>query len=71
MDYKAYLKRLHEEVWFQDFVKDELLPGMPNVQEYNPSQDNTERWKYDCAMREGYRECLRKLGIGVKNVGRK
>jgi len=72
MDSKAFLKRLHEEPWFQEFVKKELIPGTPEVPAYNPSKDNTERWKYDSAMAEGYRLCLQKLGLrGASNDSRK
>lgn len=61
--YRDHLKRLHEEVWFQKFIETELLPATPTVPSYNPSADNTERWKYDSAAREGYLMCLEKLGV--------
>lgn len=63
MAYSEFLKQLHEQVWFQRFVKEVLIPNTPTVPTYDPRKDNTELWKYDCAMREGYRECLRKLGV--------
>ena len=63
MAYEDFVKRLNEEQWFPRFIEDELIPNMPRVPNYNPAQDNTERWKYDSAMREGYRLCLKKLGV--------
>ncbi len=71
MDYRAFLKRLHEELWWREFVEKELKPGIPEVPAYNPSKDNTERWRYDSAMAEGYRLCLQNLGIkGASNDSR-
>ena len=63
MAYKEFLQQLHEQEWFSRFVKEVLIPGTPSIPTYNPSSDNTERWKYDCAMREGYLECLKNLGV--------
>lgn len=63
MSFNPYLKNLNDELWFQKFVKDELKPGIPEVPRYNPREDNTEVWKYDSALREGYLMCMRKLGV--------
>ena len=63
MAYAEFLKRLTEEVWFNKFVEEEILPDIPRVPPYNPAQDNTERWKYDSGLREGYTLCLRKFGV--------
>jgi len=61
--YNEFLKRLNEEAWFQRFIEEEIRPDVPRVPAYNPASDNTERWKYDCGLREGYLLCLRKLGV--------
>lgn len=61
--YKLYLKRLREEVWFQKFLSEEVFPAVPSIPSFNPSQDNTELWKHECAVREGYMLCLKKLGV--------
>lgn len=66
MAYKEQLLRLNQEAWFQKFTETELLAATPQVPAYNPQSDNTDRWKYDSAMREGYLLCLRKLGVSQK-----
>lgn len=63
MPYKDFVKRLTEEEWFKSFTRDVLLPKAPIVPSYNPTNDNTSHWKYDSAMREGYRLCLMHLGV--------
>ena len=63
MAYNEYLKILNNEEWFTRFVESELKPAIPEVQTYNPHADNTERWKYDCAMREGFLMCMSILGV--------
>lgn len=63
MAYKEYLKRLHDERWFQQFVEEEMKPRIPSVPSYNPNEDNTSRWKYDSAMREGFLLCMSILGV--------
>lgn len=63
MAYKDFLAQLNSEVWFQKFAEDVLKPSIPEVPTYNPSSDNTERWKYDSAMREGFLLCMSLLGV--------
>ena len=63
MAYKDFLTRLNDEEWFKRFVESELKPAIPQIQTYNPQSDNTERWKYDSALREGFLLCMAKLGV--------
>ena len=63
MAYKDYLKVLNDELWFKQFIESEVKPNIPQVQAYNPSSDNTERWKYDSGMREGFLMCMTILGV--------
>lgn len=63
MAYKELIIRLTHDPEFQGFVKDELIPAMPTVPSYNPSNENVERWKYDSGMREGYLLALQLLGV--------
>ena len=66
MAYADFIKRLNEEPWFQQFVDEVVMPDAPEIETFNPSQDNTEMWKYASAMREGYRLCLQKFGVRLK-----
>jgi hypothetical protein len=61
-----FVKQLNEQQWFQTFIEKEVAPDMPQVPSFDPSSDNTERWKYDSAMREGYRLALLKFGVRLK-----
>ena len=63
MAYAEFVKQLHESDWFKKFIEEELLADMPRVPAYNPAEDNTERWKYDSGLREGYLLCLQKFGV--------
>ena len=63
MDFLPQLKRLNEEAWFKRFLEDELAAKAPKVPAWNPRDDNTDLWKYDSALREGYLMCLRNMGI--------
>jgi len=58
-----FIQKLHEEVWFQDFIKNELEPEIPIVPSFNPSEDNTDDWKQKSGLREGYLLALTKMGI--------
>lgn len=64
MGYKDFLKTLHEQSWFRPFI-DEVIADAPVVPPFNPAEDNTARWRYDSAMREGYRLCLLKFGVNM------
>ncbi len=61
-----FVKRLNEEIWFQEFIKKEVAPDVPVVPAYDPSNDNTDRWRYDSALREGYLLALLKFGVRIK-----
>jgi hypothetical protein len=61
--YKEFLVKLNGEPWFSKFAEDVLKPAIPEVPSYNPREDNTDRWKYDSAMREGFLMCLSLLGV--------
>lgn len=63
MNYKDFLKNLHEQEWFQRFVKEELIPNTPRLDSWNPTKDNTDQWKHASGMREGYLMCLQMLGV--------
>lgn len=63
MAFNDYLRILNSDPLFKRFVESELKPKIPEVQTYNPNADNTERWKYDCAMREGFLMCMSILGV--------
>ena len=63
MAYKDFLIQLNGEEWFKRFAEDVLKANIPEVPTYNPREDNTDRWKYDSAMREGFLLCLNLLGV--------
>jgi len=63
MAYEDFIKRLNDESWFKEFIENEIVPDVPRVPSHNPRDDNTDVWKYDSALREGYRLCLRKFGV--------
>ena len=60
------LKLLHEESWFQAYVKTDLLPSMPEMPEQfkgsTPEEIAIEAVKA-AYMRQGYKYCLAKLGV--------
>lgn len=63
MAYEDFLKQLHGQPWFKEFVKHEVIAGIPSLPSFNPGNPDVERWKYDSGVREGYRQCLTKFGV--------
>lgn len=54
-------KELYEsEEWFRLKLK-ELENETPPIPKFDPSSDNTDQWKYDSGLREGYRLLLAKI----------
>lgn len=54
-------KQLYEnEEWFRLELK-RLEDETPSLPKFDPSRDNTDQWKYDSGLREGYLLLLAKL----------
>lgn len=51
---------------YEDFER-ALLEYRPRIPPHNVGEDNTERWKYESAKREGFDLCLTIFEIGVEN----
>ena len=52
--------------FYEDF-EENVLSHRPVVPNYNPSEDNTEKWKFESAKQEGFDLCLTLFKIGVKD----
>jgi|DEB0MinimDraft_3_1074331.scaffolds.fasta_scaffold15545_4 hypothetical protein len=48
-----------------DEYEKSLVKHRPSVPTYDPSEDNTSRWKYECARQEGFDLLAKLLKIEV------
>lgn len=58
-----YLDKLKNDDMFQLILKEKVLTKRPVIHSYDPAQDNTEKWKADSLMQQGFDLCLTSLGI--------
>jgi len=58
-----YLSKLLDDEIFQQILKEKTLPKRPVIPQYDPTKDNTEKWKADSLMQQGFDLCLTSLGI--------
>lgn len=58
-----YLNKLKDDEMFQLILKQKILPHRPVIPSYDHCQDNTEKWKSDSLMQQGFDLCLTSLGI--------
>ena len=59
----VYLSKLKDDEMFQLILKEKVLPKRPVIHSYDHAKDNTERWKADSLMQQGFDLCLTTLGI--------
>lgn len=59
----VYLAKLKDDEMFQLILKQKILPKRPVISAYDPIKDNTEKWKADSLMQQGFDLCLTSLGI--------
>ena len=60
---ELYLTKLREDEFFKQILKTKILPKRPSITSYDPVNDNTEKWKADSLMQQGFDLCLTTLGI--------
>lgn len=63
MNTDIYLNKLKDDPMFQQILKEKILPKRPIISTYDATNDNTEKWKADSMMRQGFDLCLTSLGI--------
>lgn len=63
MNTDIYLSKLKDDPMFQQILKEKILPKRPIISTYDPANDNTEKWKADSMMRQGFDLCLTALRI--------
>lgn len=63
MNTDIYLSKLKDDPMFQQILKEKILPKRPTISTFDPANDNTEKWKADSMMRQGFDLCLTALGI--------
>ena len=59
----AYAAKLRDDDMFQLILKQNVLPKRPVIPTYDHAKDNTEKWKADSLMQQGFDLCLTSLGI--------
>ncbi len=62
-DIDVYAAKLRDDPMFQQILKNKVLPKRPVIPSYDPTSDNTEKWKSDSLMQQGFDLCLISLGI--------
>lgn len=62
-DLDVYAAKLRDDQMFQQIIKQKILPKRPVVPSYDHTSDNTEKWKSDSMMQQGFDLCLTSLGI--------
>ena len=62
-DIDLYLNKLRDDEMFQLIIKQKILPKRPIISTYDPVTDNTEKWKADSLMRQGFDLCLTAFGM--------
>jgi len=60
---KIYISKLRDDEMFQQILKEIILPKRPVIPSFDHSNDNTEKWKSDSMMQQGFDLCLTSLGI--------
>ena len=66
MNYSEHLSQLRAQAWFQEMLKNQMLPECPDVPQYFPREDDPEgQWKYGSGLRAGYLLALKHLGVEV------
>ena len=63
---KAWLQKLHEDPLFKQYIIKELEAKRPSIPNWNPNEDNTEKWKEKSAQQNGFDMALIVLGIKAK-----
>lgn len=59
----VYLAKLRDDEMFQQILKEKIIPKRPVISPYDHTNDNTEKWKSDSLMQQGFDLCLTSLGI--------
>lgn len=58
-----YLDKLKNDELFQQILKNKVIPKRPVIPSYDYANDNTEKWKADSLIQQGFDLCLTSLGI--------
>ena len=61
--YESFLLELNSNPMFQVMLKEKILPSRPQVPTYHPSKQNTEDWKYQSGLRDGFDIVLQLLKV--------
>ena len=62
-DIDIFLNKLKDDEMFHLILKQKVIPKRPVIPQYDHTQDNTEKWKSDSLMQQGFDLCLTSLGI--------
>jgi hypothetical protein len=60
-----FLLHMKSHPLWEEF-QEELLKVRPTVPNYDRTADNTDEWKYNSAMQQGFDLCLTIFQIGVE-----
>lgn len=63
MNSDVYLAKLKDDDMFQLILREKVLTKRPVIASYDCVNDNTEKWKADSMMQQGFDLCLTCLGI--------
>ena len=64
-----FKKQMVADAVFQQIIRNEILPNMPTIPEYDAKADNTEEWKSQTYLRRGYILCFQELtGINLEDL---
>lgn len=61
-DFLLHMKS--HQLWGE--FQEELLKVRPSIPSYDHANDNTDEWKYNSAMQQGFDLCLILFKIGVE-----
>jgi len=63
---KEFIEKLNQDPIFREIIAREVAPGIPEIPAYNG--ENTEQWKSQSMMRQGYILCLQKFGVTLEEI---